>query len=83
MKLHSVLVTGANRGIGLQLVIELIKQNPKHIIATCRDPKKAKELNRLAYKHSNVKIVQLEMTDYAGHDRFVAEVENIVGDEGF
>lgn len=82
MKLHSVLVTGANRGIGLQLVKDLLKQNPAHIIATCRNVAAAKELNEVASKNSNVHVVQLEMTDYAHHDSFVSEVEKIVGDKG-
>lgn len=35
----SVLVTGANRGIGLGIVRELLKKDcVKHVIASCRDP---------------------------------------------
>lgn len=37
---RSVLVTGSNRGIGLELVKQLVgKSNPpERIFATCRDP---------------------------------------------
>lgn len=39
----SVLVTGANRGIGLGLIKEFLKNGQlKHVIATCRDPASAK-----------------------------------------
>ena len=39
----SVVVTGANRGIGLTIVRELIKdKNIQHVIATARDVEKAK-----------------------------------------
>lgn len=38
---RSILVTGSNRGIGLELVRQLAAspQPPQHIFATCRDPK--------------------------------------------
>lgn len=38
---QSVLVTGSNRGIGLELVRQLAAspRPPQHIFATCRDPK--------------------------------------------
>lgn len=37
---HSVLVTGANRGIGMELVKQFLGQPkpPKWVLATCRDP---------------------------------------------
>lgn len=37
---RSVLVTGSNRGIGLELVRQLAAspRPPQHIFATCRDP---------------------------------------------
>lgn len=40
----SVLVTGANRGIGLELVSQLLRKTnpPKVVFATCRDPEGAK-----------------------------------------
>lgn len=82
LKLHSVLVTGSNRGLGLQFIKEIIKLEPKHIIATCREPANAKELNELAKQNVNVKIIQLEMTNFSAYDSFVKKVENIVGDNG-
>lgn len=82
MALYSALITGANRGIGLKFVVDLLKQNPTHLIATARDLSKATELNELASKNSNLHLVQLEMTDYAHHDAFVAEIDRIVGEKG-
>ncbi|ETE58293.1 hypothetical protein L345_15985, partial [Ophiophagus hannah] len=37
---HSVLVTGSNRGLGLEFIRQLVgkKTAPKWIFATCRDP---------------------------------------------
>ncbi|XP_065423834.1 C-signal-like isoform X1 [Chrysemys picta bellii] len=60
---RSVLVTGSNRGIGLELIKRFIgKPNPPEVIfATCRDPEgvRAQELKNLASKHPNVVILQL------------------------
>ena len=78
---HSVLVTGANRGIGYQFVVDLVDKT-KHLIATVRDVEKATELKKLAAKHPNLHILQLEVTDYKRHHSFVAEVEKIVGEKG-
>lgn len=61
----SVLVTGSNRGIGLELVHQLVDlpKSPGHIFAGCRDPggPKAQELRDLAQKHQGViTVVQLD-----------------------
>ncbi|TRY65527.1 hypothetical protein DNTS_029111 [Danionella cerebrum] len=60
----SVLVTGSNRGIGLELIRQLVDSpsSPLQIFACCRDPDgpSAKELQTLADKHKDViTIVQL------------------------
>jgi len=78
---YSVLVTGANRGIGYQFVVDLVDKT-QHLIATVRDVEKATELKKIAAKHPNLHILQLEVTDYKRHDSFVAEVEKIVGAKG-
>ncbi|VDL68038.1 unnamed protein product, partial [Nippostrongylus brasiliensis] len=40
---YSILITGANRGIGLALVKEFLKNSGiTHLIATARDPSGAK-----------------------------------------
>ncbi|XP_018863531.1 C-factor-like [Parus major] len=61
---RSVLVTGSNRGIGLELVRQLAAspRPPQHIFATCRDPKgpRGKALQELAAQHSSIKLVQLD-----------------------
>lgn len=48
----SVLVTGANRGIGLGLVKHLLSNqafNVENVFATCRDMGKAKVITNLLY----------------------------------
>lgn len=44
------LVTGANRGLGLEFVRQLLARGG-HVIATCRHPGKATALNALAGEH--------------------------------
>ena len=78
---HSALVTGANKGIGYQFIVNLVEKT-NHLIATVRDVEKSTELKKLAAKHPNLHILQLEVTDYKRHDSFVAEVEKIVGEKG-
>ena len=38
----NILITGANRGVGLELVKQLLELGPQHLIATCRAPDNAK-----------------------------------------
>lgn len=60
-------MTGSNRGIGLELVKQLVgKSNqPEWIFATCRDPEgpRAEELKKLAAKHQGVVIISLDVSD--------------------
>ena len=52
MVASSILVTGANRGLGLELVRQLAalagNAKPSHIIAACRNPAEANDLIDLA-----------------------------------
>lgn len=63
----TVLITGANRGIGLEFVRQYAEQGYT-VIATARKPAKAEALNALAKKHSNVIIEQLDVTDHPAID---------------
>ncbi|XP_013407187.1 uncharacterized protein LOC106171396 [Lingula anatina] len=81
----TVLVTGANRGIGLELVRQIVaRQNPpKHVFATCRDPDRAKDLQALAKDTPSIEIVKLDVTDYATlRNTVVPHVQSKVGDLG-
>ncbi|XP_044843728.1 C-factor-like [Mauremys mutica] len=76
---RSVLVTGANRGIGLELVKQFLgKSNPPEwVFATCRDPEgeRAQQLKNLVSRHPNLVIVALEATDPASIKAAAARVE--------
>ena len=51
--MQRILITGSNRGLGLGLVKEYLRQDDSFIFATCRNPEDAFELKQLAAKHEN------------------------------
>ncbi|XP_028664718.1 C-factor [Erpetoichthys calabaricus] len=67
MKTSSVLVTGANRGLGLELVKQFLTSAnpPDQIFATCRDPAGpgAQVLMDLAKKHPNLFLHKMDTAD--------------------
>ncbi len=60
----TVLITGTNRGIGLEFVRQFAERD-YNVIATARKPEAAEELNALAADHDNVVVEQLDVTDHA------------------
>ena len=84
MSPKSVLITGANRGIGLELVKQylLCQPPPKWVFATCRDPAKAKDLTDLAAKNSNLYILTLDVTDRNSYPRIAKQIDDQVKDQG-
>ncbi|XP_017939050.2 uncharacterized protein LOC103753931 [Manacus vitellinus] len=83
---RSVLVTGANRGIGLGLIQHLLglPKPPQWVFATCRDPKgqRAQELQNLASKHRNLVIIPLEVANPASIKAAAAKVGEHLGGSG-
>jgi len=57
------LITGANRGIGLELVKIVSSHNI--VFASARNPAKATELEQLASRNSNIHVIKLESTSVA------------------
>ncbi|UMM14647.1 hypothetical protein L5515_002359 [Caenorhabditis briggsae] len=77
----SVVVTGANRGIGLTIVQELIKdKNIELIIATARDVAKAWDLKSI--NDARLHILPLEVTCDKSIDQFVAKTTELLGSNG-
>lgn len=71
-----ILITGANRGIGLELVRQYLQRGDVMVFAGCRHPERATALltlnNRYAYAE-RLYIVQLDVTD-AGSIAHAAEI---------
>ena len=68
----TVLVTGANRGIGLEYARQYAAKGYT-VIATARKPSEAAELNALATQNKNVKVEALDVTDLAAIDALAAK----------
>jgi NAD(P)-dependent dehydrogenase (short-subunit alcohol dehydrogenase family) len=60
----TILVTGANRGIGLELATRYARRGDT-VIATARDPATAHALTRLAAETGRVEILPLDVADEA------------------
>lgn len=56
-------IQGASRGIGLELVHQLLRSQPRgRVIATCRRPTDAAELNALSSQHSDrLRVLELDV----------------------
>lgn len=83
-KCGSVLITGASRGLGLQMVKHLvgISERPQKIIATARSPDTAQKLHQIAKSHPEVYVVPLDVVNDTSIEAAVQEVSSIVGPAG-
>ena len=71
----TILITGANRGLGLEFVRQYLCDD-WHVIATCRKPEQAAELNALKTVSSGkVEIYALEITDNDAIHALAAKLE--------
>lgn len=66
-------VTGANRGIGLEFVRQLLARGDE-VLAGCRDPADAAELQALD-RDGRLQVVALDLADEARRTAFVTAVE--------
>lgn len=71
----TVLITGANRGIGLELVRQYSARD-WHIIATSRHPAADQELQALAARDPDIDIEALDVTDYTQFDQLAAKLKD-------
>jgi len=75
--MRRILITGSNRGIGLELVERYLQHNDTFIFATCRRPSEATALNNLASQYpERLKIIQLDVTDQQSIDEAVEQVKD-------
>ena len=74
----NVLITGASRGLGLEVVRQMLRNpqkiHPSIVIATCRNPDKAPELQALAAEeHNRLYIKKFDVTNFNSYVGFMKE----------
>ena len=78
--MSTALVTGANRGLGLALVRALLARGDR-VIAACRHPGKANDLNHLAGEHpGRLHVLPLDLTNPKSHHELARELPLVLGD---
>ncbi|HEY4582841.1 MAG TPA: SDR family oxidoreductase [Lysobacter sp.] len=81
MSRRNVLITGANRGIGLEYVRQLLARGD-HVIATARHPTQAHDLNRLVAGHpGRLHVFPLDVMDPRAEAEIARELPLVLGDE--
>ena len=75
MNSHQVLITGANRGLGLEFTQQYAADG-WNVIACCRHPQSALDLQALVATHSNVKIYTLDVADFAQIDALAMQLRD-------
>jgi NAD(P)-dependent dehydrogenase (short-subunit alcohol dehydrogenase family) len=75
MSTHQVLITGANRGIGLEFVKQYAADG-WNVLACCREPDRASALQAIAQSNPNVKIYALNVADFAQIDALAMQLKN-------
>ena len=82
MSTRRSLVTGANRGLGLEFVRQLLARGG-HVVATCRHPGKATALNTLVGEHpGRLHVLPLDVASEKSRAELVRELPLVLGDDG-
>ena len=71
----TVLITGTNRGLGLEFVKHFLKQGDQ-VIATCRDSSQAPELLALDETNTSLSLMNLDVSD----EQSMASFASALGD---
>jgi NAD(P)-dependent dehydrogenase (short-subunit alcohol dehydrogenase family) len=61
--MQTILITGANRGIGLEFCRQYAEAGWQ-VIATCRQPAQAEALNELSSQYANLQVHALDVADF-------------------
>ena len=73
---HQVLITGANRGLGLEFTKQYADDG-WNVLACCRHPQSAMQLQALAQTNPNIKIVSLDVADFVQIDALALQLKDV------
>ena len=73
--MKTILITGANRGLGLEFSRQYA-QAGWQVIACCRYPDRATDLNNLAEDYQSIKLECLDVADFEQIDRLAQKLTN-------
>ena len=71
----TVLITGANRGLGFEFT-QQYAQRGWRIIATCRNPVTAEQLNALAADNPDINVERIDVVDHQSIDDLAVKYQN-------
>jgi NAD(P)-dependent dehydrogenase (short-subunit alcohol dehydrogenase family) len=74
--MKTVLVTGANRGLGLEFCLQYA-QAGWQVIATCRDTQNAHHLNQLKNQYENIQVMTLDVGQHHKIDSLAASLKGV------
>ena len=72
-------ISGASRGLGYSVTERLAQRPDALIYATARDPSKAEQLQQLASKYANIRVLKLRVDSDADHTAAAAHVQAEAG----
>ena len=75
MNAYQILITGANRGIGLEFTKQYAADG-WNVLACCRHPQSALDLQALAQANANIKIQPLDVADFAQIDALALQLKD-------
>ena len=73
--MNTVLITGANRGIGLEFTQQYATDGWR-VLACCRNPQSASALQSIAKSNTNIEILSLDVADFAQIDALALQLKN-------
>ncbi len=76
---HTLFITGANRGLGLEFVRQYAIDGWQ-VIASCRDPVEAKALQSLKTNYANISIIKLDVANFDEIHQVAESLKNVTID---
>ena len=79
----NIFITGCSRGLGLELVKQLVARNDTcNIVATCRSPDTCRALTELASSNTNVHVMPLDVTKFDTFPSMLDDLRQVTQEQG-